>query len=73
MSKRKPRPTHIYREEVTAPGDPLRNYTRQTFKGDDYEQWKIGARESTLGHEVKFYVGQITWREDGEVKGASDD
>jgi hypothetical protein len=58
---RKPRPTLVYREEVTnhngRPGS-----TRQTFDPKQYAAWKKLPR--TPETEVHFFVGAITWSEE---------
>jgi len=55
---RKPRPTLIFREEVTHP-DPRFNSTRQTFDRQRFDDWRRLPREPETT--VSFAVGQITW------------
>lgn len=62
----KPKPTHVYREEVQCESNPLRNSTRQTFNPTSYAAWQrywkdFGDRSYNEDVEARFFVGAIAW------------
>lgn len=63
MGKRKPKPTHIYREQHYFSGAL---HTRQTFDLKQYAAWREGASRPwklTDDESIEFFVGEITWEE----------
>jgi hypothetical protein len=63
MTKRKPKPTRIYREEVHGAG--AFNSTRQSFDKEQFDAWKRGASDPWLNRDsqTRFFVGTIDWTE----------
>lgn len=57
---RKPKPTHVYREEVHNAG--RYNATRQTFDRVQFDAWREYAEKYGASNR-RFFVGMITWEE----------
>lgn len=65
MSKRKARPTNIWRYERVSPTDPLRNETSQTFDKKIGDEWMTEKVEPHMAKDtvITVTVGTITWGE----------
>lgn len=62
MSKRKSKPTHIYRVEMTNEGRPLSNSTNMSYQEDWFEgqlSYDMSGSKSKITR--RFYRGTITW------------